>query len=106
MGALGCGDNHLAYSQLTEAAESWWRLGGSVAQRDLFSQALLRAQINCRMGQSNDHARERVNARPQSPQARIWQAFAVEAIGGDGSSAHREAVALGWESDLDLKSGR
>jgi len=106
MGALGCGDNHLAYSQLTEAAESWWRLGGSVAQRDLFSQALLRAQINCRMGQSNDYARERVNARPQSPQARIWQAFAVEATGGDGSSAHREAVALGWESDLDLKSGR
>jgi hypothetical protein len=105
MGALGSGDSHLACSQLTEAADSWWRLGGSAAQRDLFTQALLRAQINCRMDQSNDSARERVIARPQSPQARIWQAFAIEATGGNGSSAQSEAVALGWESDSEPKSG-
>jgi tetratricopeptide (TPR) repeat protein len=104
MAALGSGDSQLACSQLAEAADSWWRLGGSVAQRDLFSQALLRAQINCGMNQSNDHATLRVSARPRSPQARIWQAFAIEATGGNGSSAQREALALGWRSETGLKS--
>ena len=106
MAALGSGDSHLACAELTEAADSWWRLGGSAAQRDLFSQALIRAQINCGMDQSNDHAMQRVNARPRSPQAKIWQALAIDATGGDGSSAQREAVALGWRSETDLKSLR
>jgi hypothetical protein len=58
------------------------------------------------MDQSNDHAMQRVNTRPRSPQAKIWQALAIDATGGDGSSAQREAVALGWRSETDLKSLR
>ena len=104
MGALGQGENDLARSHLAEVNHSWWRLGGSAAQRDLFTQALLRAEIHCRTDESNDLAAARVKARPKSPQAKIWEAFAVEATGGDGSSAKAEAIALGWEPDSDLKS--
>ena len=104
MGDLGQGKNDLARNHLAEVNHSWWRLGGSAAQRDLFTQALLRAEIHCRTEESNDLAAARVKARPKSPQAKIWEAFAVEATGGDGSSAKAEAIALGWEPDSDLKS--
>jgi hypothetical protein len=103
MGALGSGQYQLAHSHLAESAGSWWRLGGSAAQRDLFDQALLHAEINCGSDAAGKHAEARAAQRPTSPVAKIWCAVALGKTDAAVSSLKADAVALGWVSSPDRK---
>ncbi|MEE3186185.1 MAG: hypothetical protein VX285_01465 [Actinomycetota bacterium] len=103
MGALGSGQYQLAHSHLAESAGSWWRLGGSAAQRDVFDQALLSAEINCGSDAAAQHAEARSAQRPNSPLAKIWWAIALGKTDAAVSSLKADAVALGWVSSPNGK---
>jgi hypothetical protein len=95
-----------AVTALTSTRASWWRLGGSLAQRDVFEQTLLHAAVGSgRLPLALSLAREKTVVRPSSAQAwhvlgeiLLWAATVVREGSREEADAAAEAAGAGGGS--------
>jgi tetratricopeptide (TPR) repeat protein len=92
LAAYRAGDHHRAVDMLLPIRYEIYRIGGSHAQRDLFSATLIEAALNCgRHSLARALTAERCAAMPHSAPAWRLRARALDGIGDpDGAQAARD----------------
>jgi len=82
------GDYAAAADALAPVADEVWRIGGSNAQRDLFAQVLIHAELKAgRFEAARARLAARTGTRPQSSSSWAWYAAALEGAGDKTGAA-------------------